>query len=132
MNGGVDRYDLSHLCDISTMVQAYSGISLQKTKAVVGEHAFSHESGIHIAAILEDPQTYEYFLPDMVGGERRFILGKHTGKKALEHVVATLGYSLSEQQICKVLDEVKELGESKCGITPETLTALIRHVRKEQ
>ncbi len=132
MNGGVDRYDLSHLCDISMMVQAYSGISLQKTKAVVGEHAFSHESGIHIAAILEDPQTYEYFLPDMVGGERRFILGKHTGKKALEHVVATLGYSLSEQQICKVLDEVKELGESKCGITPDTLTALIRHIRKEQ
>ncbi|MDD1710174.1 MAG: homocitrate synthase family protein [Methanoregulaceae archaeon] len=132
MNGGVNRYDLSHLHDISRMVQDYSGITLQKTKAVVGEHAFSHESGIHIAAILEDPQTYEYFLPDMVGGKRRFILGKHTGKKALEHVVTTLGYSLSEQQICKVLDEVKELGESKCGITPETLTALIRHVRKEQ
>jgi len=132
MNGGIDRYDLSHLSDISTMVQEYSGITLQKTKAVVGEHAFSHESGIHIAAILEDPQTYEYFTPEMVGGERRFILGKHTGKKALEHVVATLGYSLNEQQICKVLDEVKELGESKCGITPETLTALIRHVRKEQ
>ena len=132
MNGGVVRYDLSHLSEISTMVQEYSGITLQKTKAVVGEHAFSHESGIHIAAILEDPQTYENFSPEMVGGERRFILGKHTGKKALEHVVATLGYSLNEQQICKVLDEVKELGESKCGITPETLTALIRHVRKEQ
>jgi methanogen homocitrate synthase len=132
MNGGVERYDLSHLNAISRMVQEYSGITLQKTKAVVGENAFSHESGIHIAAILEDPQTYEYFLPEMVGGERRFILGKHTGKKALEHVVAALGYSLNEQQICKVLDEVKELGESKCGITPETLTALIRHVRKEQ
>lgn len=132
MNGGVERYDLSHLSGISMMVQEYSGITLQKTKAVVGEHAFSHESGIHIAAILEDPKTYEYFLPEMVGGQRRFILGKHTGKKALEHVVATLGYSLNEQQICKVLDEVKELGESKCGITPETLTALIRHVRKEQ
>jgi len=132
MNGGVDRYDLSHLTEISRMVQEYSGITLQKTKAVVGEHAFSHESGIHIAAILEDPQTYEYFMPEMVGGERCFILGKHTGKKALEHVVATLGYSLNEQQICKVLDEVKELGESKAGITPETLTALIRHARKEQ
>jgi len=132
MNGGVDRYDLSHLKEISMMVEEYSGITLQKTKPVVGEHAFSHESGIHIAAILEDPQTYEYFLPDMVGGQRRFILGKHTGKKALEHVVSTLGYTLNEQQICKVLDEVKELGESKCGITPETLTALIRHVRKEQ
>jgi methanogen homocitrate synthase len=132
MNGGVDRYDLSHLKEISRMVEEYSGIPLQKTKPVVGEHAFSHESGIHIAAILEDPLTYEYFLPDMVGGQRRFILGKHTGKKALEHVVSTLGYTLNEQQICKVLDEVKELGESKCGITPETLTALIRHVRKEQ
>ena len=131
MKGGVDRYDLSHLKEISVMVEEYSGIALQKTKPVVGDHAFSHESGIHIAAILEDPQTYEFFLPEMVGGQRRFILGKHTGKKALEHVVGTLGYSLNEKQICAVLDEVKELGESKCGITPETLTALIRHAQKE-
>ena len=132
MKGGVDRYDLTHLGELSAMVERYSGITLQKTKPVVGAHAFSHESGIHIAAILEDPQTYEYFLPEMVGGQRRFILGKHTGKKALEHVVATLGYQLNEQQICTVLDEVKELGESKIGVTPETLTALIRHVRKEK
>jgi methanogen homocitrate synthase len=132
MKGGIDRYDLSHLSRLSAMVERYSGITLQKTKPVVGAHAFSHESGIHIAAILEDPQTYEYFLPEMVGGERRFILGKHTGKKALEHVVATLGFQLNEQQICSVLDEVKELGESKIGITPETLTALIRHVTKEK
>jgi len=132
MKGGVDRYDLSHLHALSGIVEKYSGIVLQKTKPVVGEHAFSHESGIHIAAILEDPRTYEYFLPDMVGGERRFILGKHTGKKALEHVVASLGYHLNEQQICTVLDEVKELGESKCGITPETLSALIRHAQKEK
>ncbi|MFA5295219.1 MAG: homocitrate synthase family protein [Methanoregulaceae archaeon] len=131
MKGGVDQYDLSHLKEISVMVEEYSGIALQKTKPVVGDHAFSHESGIHIAAILEDPQTYEFFLPEMVGGQRRFILGKHTGKKALEHVVGTLGYSLNEKQICAVLDEVKELGESKCGITPETLTALIRHAQKE-
>jgi len=132
MKGGVDRYDLSHLQEISVMVEEYSGITLQKTKPVVGDHAFSHESGIHIAAILEDPQTYELFLPEMVGGQRRFILGKHTGKKALEHVVTSLGYSLNEKQICAVLDEVKELGESKCGITPETLTALIRHAQKEK
>ena len=132
LKGGVDRYDLSLLQEISVMVEEFSGITLQKTKPVVGHHAFSHESGIHIAAILEDPQTYELFLPEMVGGQRRFILGKHTGKKALEHVVMSLGYSLNEKQICAVLDEVKELGESKCGITPETLTALIRHAQKEK
>jgi methanogen homocitrate synthase len=132
MKAGIDRYDLTHLQALSRMVEEYSGIVMEKTKPVVGEHAFSHESGIHIAAILEDPTTYEYFLPEMVGGERKFILGKHTGRKALEHVVATLGFSLDERQICQVLDEVKELGESKCGITPETLTALIRHAQKEK
>jgi methanogen homocitrate synthase len=124
MKGGIDRYDLTHLTRLSGIVEEFSGIKMSKTKPVVGEHAFSHESGIHIAAILEDPSTYEYFLPEMVGGERRFILGKHTGKKALEHVVRTLGYSLS--------DEVKELGESKIGVSPEALTALIRHAQKEK
>ncbi|MBS1195123.1 MAG: pyruvate carboxyltransferase, partial [Methanomicrobia archaeon] len=61
--GGVDRYDLSHLKMLSGLVERYSGITLAKTKAVVGEHAFAHESGIHIAAILEDPLTYEYIPP---------------------------------------------------------------------
>ncbi|HUU74902.1 MAG TPA: homocitrate synthase family protein [Methanoregulaceae archaeon] len=131
MKGGVDKYDLSHLYVLSRLVEEYSGVMIEKTKPVVGDHAFSHESGIHIAAILEDPSTYEFILPEMVGQKRRFILGKHTGKKALEHVVTSLGYSLNENQICQILDEVKELGESKCGITPDTLTALIRHAQKE-
>jgi methanogen homocitrate synthase len=124
--GGVDRYDLSHLKMLSGLVERYSGITLAKTKAVVGEHAFAHESGIHIAAILEDPLTYEYIPPELVGGERQFILGKHTGRKALEHVVGSLGYHLSEPQLCHVLDLVKMRSEHKCGVSPEVLMELIR------
>jgi methanogen homocitrate synthase len=131
MKAGIDRYDLSHLTGLSRMVEKYSGIRLPRNKPVVGDFAFAHESGIHIAAILEDPLTYENFPPELVGGERQFILGKHTGKKALEYVVTSLGYQLNEKQICRILDEVKELGESKCGITSETLAALIRHAQKE-
>jgi len=131
MKGGIDRYDLSHLQQISRTVEKYSGITIEKTKPVVGEHAFAHESGIHIAAILDDPLSYEYFSPELVGGERHFILGKHTGKKALEHVVASLGCSLSESQICRVLDRVKEIGEKKCNITPDVLRELIRQVKEE-
>ena len=82
MKGGVDRYDLSHLNEISRIVEKSSGILRPRNKPVVGELAFSHESGIHIAAILDDPHTYEYFPPELVGGERRFILGKHTGQKS--------------------------------------------------
>jgi methanogen homocitrate synthase len=129
--GGIDRYDLSYLTGLSHKVEKYSGIALPKNKPVTGELAFSHESGIHIAAILQDPATYEYFSPDLVGGERHFLLGKHTGRKALEHVVATLGCDLSELQICRLLDLVKEQSEQKCSITPGVLQTLIGRVQQE-
>lgn len=130
MKKGIDRYDLSKLTELSHLVEKYSGIALPKNKPATGEFAFSHESGIHIAAILEDPSAYEFFPPDLVGGERHFILGKHTGKKALEHVVSTLGCELSEKQICTVLDLVKDHSEHKCNITPEVLRKLIKKVKE--
>jgi len=130
MKGGVDRYDLSYLTGLSHTVEKYSGICLPKNKPVTGDLAFSHESGIHIAAILDDPATYEYFSPELVGSERHFILGKHTGKKALEHVVASMGCELSEEQICRVLDLVKDHSEHKCNITPAVLKKLIRKAKE--
>jgi methanogen homocitrate synthase len=131
MKAGIDRYDLSQLTELSHMVERFSGIKLPLNKPVTGELAFSHESGIHIAAILEDPLTYENFTPEMVGSERHFILGKHTGKKALEHVVASMGCDLSEKQICRVLDLVKDHSEHKCNITPEVLKKLIKKAQLE-
>jgi methanogen homocitrate synthase len=130
MKKGIDRYDLSHLKGLSQMVEKYSGITLPRNKPVTGDLAFSHESGIHIAAILEDPATYEYFTPDLVGGERHFMLGKHTGKKALEHVVTSLGCELTEKQICCVLDLVKGHSEHKCNVTPDVLRRLIRKAKE--
>ncbi len=131
MKKGIDRYDLSRLTELSHMVEKYSGITLPRNKPVTGELAFSHESGIHIAAILDDPESYEFFPPDLVGSERKFILGKHTGKKALEHVVASIGCELSEKQVCRVLDLVKEHSEQKCNISPDVLKRLIRKAKEE-
>lgn len=65
--GGVDRYDLTRLPALSAMVENYSGIRMMDTKPVVGKNAFSHESGIHIAAMLDDPETYENLHPETVG-----------------------------------------------------------------
>lgn len=131
ISGGVNRYDLTHLTKLSKMVEQYSGIRLPRNKPVVGELAFTHESGIHIAAILEDPHAYENFSPDLVGGERRFILGKHTGKKALEYVVASMGCELTAPQICRVLERVKKYSEEKCTITPDVLKKLIKKTKEE-
>jgi methanogen homocitrate synthase len=132
MKKGIDRYDLSRLTELSHMVEKYSGVPLPRNKPVTGELAFSHESGIHIAAILEDPASYEYFPPDMVGSERKFILGKHTGKKALEFVMASIGCELTDKQVCRVLDLVKDHSEHKCNITPDVLKKLIRKAKEEK
>ncbi|MDO9326515.1 MAG: homoaconitate hydratase, partial [Methanoregula sp.] len=96
-----------------------------------GELAFSHESGIHIAAILKDPVSYEYFTPEMVGSERKFILGKHTGRKALEYVMESLGCECTDKQVCRVLDLVKDHSEHKCNITPDVLRKLIKKAQQE-
>ena len=131
MKGGINRYDLSRLTMLSKMVIQYSGISVDKIKPVVGDHAFRHESGIHIAAILDDPSTYEFISPDLVGAERRFQLGKHTGKRALEYEVSRLGYHLEEKQLCRVLEMVKDRGEKKVELTDEVLIDLIKQAEEE-
>jgi methanogen homocitrate synthase len=129
--GGVDRYDLSHLMNLSNVVSLASGIPVSKTKAIVGEHAFAHESGIHIAAIIEDSSTYEYISPALVGGERHYILGKHTGKKAIVHILSSMGHELPDDQICWILEQVKVHGEKKCSITHDLLLSLIHQAEEE-
>ncbi|MCM2465624.1 homocitrate synthase family protein [Methanoculleus oceani] len=129
MKGGVDRYDLSRLQEISRLVARCSGVAPERTRPVVGENAFAHESGIHIAAILGDPSTYEYIPPELVGGERRFVLGKHTGKRALEHVAKAYGFDLSDEEARWVLEQVKQKSEGKCSVTPEMLCGIIRRAK---
>ncbi len=128
LKGGINRYDLTVLPGLSAEVEEYTGIRMPAIKAVVGANAFAHESGIHIAAILENPSTYEYIPPELLGLERRFILGKHTGKRALTHILGTFGYHLADEQVIAVLDEIKEQSEGKCRITPVVLASIIHKV----
>jgi len=130
MKGGVNRYDLGRLQDISGLVARASGVAPERTRPIVGENAFAHESGIHIAAILCDPLTYEYIPPEMVGSERRFILGKHTGRRALEHVAKAYGFDLSDGEARWVLKQVKQKSEGKCSVTREVLCGLLRQAKE--
>jgi methanogen homocitrate synthase len=67
LKGGITRYDLTRIPVLSAQVQKYTGIIMPATKPIVGANAFAHESGIHIAAILENPETYEY-VPSRTSG----------------------------------------------------------------
>lgn len=122
---GVEKYDLSKIVELSQMVERYSGIKIAKTKAVVGDHAFAHESGIHIAALLENDRTYELFSPELVGGKREFILGKHSGGAALCYMARQMGFTLSKAETDQILCEVKRLSEMKKSLRREELRELI-------
>ncbi len=122
---GIDRYDTTRLKGLSDMVARYSGIAVAKNKAVVGANAFAHESGIHIAALLENDRTYELYSPELVGGSREFILGKHSGSKALCYMARQMGYTLSSAETGLVLEEIKRLSDMKKSLRREELAELI-------
>lgn len=122
---GVDRYDTTKLTTLSKLVQSYSGVMMPKNKAVVGDNAFAHESGIHVAAVLEEPRTYELYSPEMVGSARRIIIGKHTGARALKHITKKMGYDLKRDEICLLAERVKRCSEFKRPISCNELRRLI-------
>ncbi|MDF0589969.1 homocitrate synthase family protein [Candidatus Methanocrinis natronophilus] len=121
----VDRYDTTKLTPLSKLVQSCSGVMMPKNKAVVGENAFAHESGIHVAAVLEEPRTYELYSPEMVGSARRIIIGKHTGAKALKYITKKMGYDLKKDEICLLAEKVKRCSEFKRPISCDELRRLI-------
>ena len=127
----IDRYRLPPLRNLSRLVEAYSGVKVAKNKSVVGENAFAHESGIHVAAILEDPRTYEAYPPELVGAKRCFILGKHTGRKALLGILRHRGYhDLTHEQLCELVDIIKECRERKQELTVNHVDELVKKVKK--
>ncbi|MDM7933786.1 MAG: homocitrate synthase family protein [Methanothrix sp.] len=125
LHHGIDRYDLTKLKDLSKLVETYSGVSVAKNKAVVGENAFAHESGIHVAAVLEEPRTYELYSPEMVGAARHIIIGKHTGAKALRYITQRMGYRLRDEELRDLSERVKMCSEFKRAINCEELRKLI-------
>lgn len=130
---GIERYDTTKLTSLSKMISEYSGITPSANKAIIGQNAFSHESGIHVAAILEEPRTYELFLPEMVGGKRNLIVGKHTGKKALKGIINSIGFCLERDELCALIEMVKVCTEEKHkSISREHLEKLIAQVRQEK
>ena len=129
---GIDRYDTTRLTALSRMVSDYSGIIPSVNKAVVGQNAFTHESGIHVAAILEEPLTYELFPPEMVGGKRNLVIGKHTGKKALKGIINSIGLCLEREELCALIEKVKVCTEEKNkSISRDQLERMITQVRQE-
>jgi methanogen homocitrate synthase len=125
LHHGIDRYNLTKLKDLSKLVETYSDVPVARNKAVVGANAFAHESGIHVAAVLEEPRTYELYSPELVGAARHIIIGKHTGAKALRYITQRMGYHLKDKELGALSERVKMCSEFKHPINCEELRKLI-------
>lgn len=119
--------DFSQLKELSDLVAKISKIKISKNKPLVGQHAFSHESGIHVAATLACPMTYEAIPPDFVGGKRKLVLGKHSGKTVVKDRLEEKGISASEEQICNILREIKIIGEEKGRVSSKKFWEIVKN-----
>jgi 2-isopropylmalate synthase len=114
------------ICKASRLVSTLTGLVVQPNKAVVGRNAFSHESGIHQDGLLKLRKTYEIMRPEDVGfGETLLVLGKHSGRHALENRMTKLGYKLTEKELSQVFTEFKLLADKKKEIFDDDLVALV-------
>ena len=120
----------SKLTPLSEMVAEYSGLSLPPNQPLVGFNAFHHESGIHAAAVLENPKTYEPIAPEDVGNVRRISLGKHSGHRVVRAMLEKEGLEFSSAELDMIVAEVKREGSREHTVTREELLRIFKRVRE--
>lgn len=110
----------------SRVVSRMSGMAVQRSKAIVGENAFAHSSGIHQHGILAKRETYEVINPADVGwGETELPLTKHSGRAAVKARLEKLGHELSDEELTQVFEHFKRVGDSKKFVYDDDLAALV-------
>jgi 2-isopropylmalate synthase len=117
----------------SKMVSKHTGMIVQANKAIVGDNAFAHESGIHQDGFLKNRETYEIMTPESVGlNKSKIILGRHSGRHGIQSRLSELGYDLSNKEMNRVYSKFLELADKKKEIFDDDLRILMgdRNVNK--
>ena len=110
----------------SRIISRMSGLHIARSKAIVGENAFAHSSGIHQDGILKKRETYEIMDPQEVGwGGTELPLTKHSGRHAMASRLVHLGFALTEQEVAGVFERFKEIGDKKKFVYDDDLAALV-------
>lgn len=118
------RIRTDEIYHLSTLVSRLTGVVLPTNKAIVGEMAFTHESGIHAHGVMREPATYESVKPELIGRKRRIVIGKHSGSAAVEAALHEMQYNADQRQIKEITRRVKELGDSGKRVTDTDLMAI--------
>jgi homocitrate synthase NifV len=122
---------LSELENVAAVVAAAAARAIPLNKAIVGEHVFTHESGIHVDGLLKDQRTYQALDPRLLGRSNRIVIGKHSGLAAITALLAELQLSVNAEEARSVLARVRQHAVAHKGaVARETVTAIWREVRE--
>lgn len=116
----------------SRLVSKLTGMVVQPNKAIVGQNAFAHESGIHQDGVLKMCTTYEIMKPEEIGlRANRIVLGKHSGRHAFTDRLKKLEFTLTKKELERAFSLFKELADKKKFIYDEDIQAIIEDKLKE-
>jgi homocitrate synthase NifV len=120
---------LSELGNVASVVAAAAARTIPLNKAIVGEHVFTHESGIHVDGLLKDQRTYQSLDPLLFGRSNRIVIGKHSGLSAITSLLSDLHLSASADQSRGILARVRDHAvRNKGPVARETVSRIWREV----
>jgi 2-isopropylmalate synthase len=120
------RINAKELLASSRLVSQITGIPVQPNKAIVGANAFSHEAGIHQDGMLKNSLTYEIMTPQSVGWpETRLVLGKHSGRHALDSRLRQLGHKLEAEELKAVYNRFVAMADTQKVISDSELIFIV-------
>jgi len=122
------RIDTTLLYETSRLIAKMTGVVVQPNKAIVGENAFGHESGIHTHGVSTEASTYEPFDPALVGRKRWFQAGKHAGAHGIGAQLAEMGLSPAAEELAQIVSKVKDLADKGKTVTDTDLLAIAETV----
>ena len=112
------------LYETSKFISNVMGIIVQPNKAIIGENAFGHESGIHTHGIINNPLTYEPISPELVGRKRWLQAGKHAGAHGIKAMLEDFGIEPTNEQLHEIVEKQKNLADKGKAITTADLLSI--------
>ncbi|HZV49208.1 MAG TPA: hypothetical protein VFD49_05525 [Candidatus Dormibacteraeota bacterium] len=109
----IPGFHYERLRDLARCLERISGIPVAPTEPGIGLNVFSHESGIHTAAMLIHPALYQFIPPEELGTRTRYVYGKHSGTAVIEHALREGGLPTDPELVARVTEEVKRVREER-------------------
>lgn len=122
---------MEKIYEVSQFVEQCFDIPIPFHKPLVGGNAFTHESGIHVRALLQHKLTYQPIPPEIIGRKTEFLLGKFTGSSIVYHILKSKGIEATDEQLKKIVERIKQLQESRGKLVAREAFSKIKQLLRE-